>query len=339
MAVTIKDIAKAADVSPSTVSRVIAENPRISGETSRRVKKIMQEMNYHPNFLARSLASKTTKIVGTLIPGSTEKALQHPFFAEVLRGVTSKAYKFGYNILISSAETEREEKELIGEYAKSGITEGIILMTSRKKDAVIKELSEISFPFVLVGTPESGYDVNYVDNDNVEAGYKITKHLISRGHKRIAFIGVSDQYLVLRDRFEGYQKALAENGIKPDEALTVSGVFMSGGGAELTRKLLSRRKAFSGLIAADDFMAFEAMKVLKENGLNVPGDVAVAGFNNVQLSSYFSPSLTSVDINAFTLGEKAFEMIFNSLENPEQTPSNAKVGTNVIIRESTGSFK
>lgn len=338
MAVTIKDIAKIAEVSPSTVSRVIDGNPRISSETSEKIKKVMQQLDYHPNMLARSLARKNTKIVGTLMPGTSENAFKHPFFTEILRGITSQAYKCGYNILISSAATPQGEKKIIWDFATSGIAEGLILMTSRNNDTVIRELMEMPFPFVLVGNPD-GYDgITWVDNNNMEAGRRLTEHFIARGSRKIAFLGLSDEYHVVRDRFDGYREALAENGIAYDDALVVRGAFMGGRGGEMTKELLSRQKAFTGIVAADDYMAFDAIKVLSQAGLKVPQDVLVAGFNNIPLSDYLSPTLTSVDINAHELGRKAFQLIRSVIEEKDYKPSHKLVGINIIARESTMGF-
>lgn len=338
MAVTIKDIAKIAEVSPSTVSRVIDGNPRISRETSEKIKKVMQQLDYHPNMLARSLARKNTRIVGTLMPGTNENAFKHPFFTEILRGITTQANKSGYNILISSAATPQGEKKVIGDFAKNGIAEGLILMTSRNNDTVIRELTEMSFPFVLVGNPD-GYDgITWVDNDNVEAGRRLTGHLIERGSREIAFLGLSDEYHVVRDRFDGYKKALAENGIVYDDALVVRGAFMDGRGSEMTKELLSRKRGFTGIVAADDYMALDAIRALGQAGLKVPQDVLVAGFNNIPLTDYLSPTLTSVDINAHELGRKAFQLIRSSIEGKDRKPSHKLVSIRMIERESTMGF-
>lgn len=335
MAVTIKDIARVADVSPSTVSRVIDGNPRISGETSEKVKKVMQQLDYHPNMLARSLARRNTKIVGTLMPGTRENAFRHPFFPEILRGVTSQAYRSGYSILVSSAATERDEKKIIWDFAKSGIAEGLILMTSRHNDTVIRGLTEMSFPFVLVGNPEGYSGITWVDNDNVDAGRRLTEHLIAQGCRSVAFLGLSEEYLVVRDRFEGYRRALAAHGLPYDAELVVRGAFMSGRGGEMTRDLLAKGKRFTGVIAADDYMAFDAIRELNRAGLRVPEDVLVAGFNNIPMSEYLSPALTSVDINAYELGRKAFQLIRAKIENKEDKPAHERVGIQIITREST----
>ena len=336
MAVTIIDVARTANVSPSTVSRVIAKNPRISNATCDKVLKIMEEMNYQPNIIARSLVNKSTRIIGVIIPGTTEKAFQHPFFPEILRGISSVAHKSKYKILISSVSCIKEEKQIINEIARGGITEGVILLTSKIKDPSISELIKINFPFVVVGRPDKHDEVNWVDNDNFSAGYELTQYFIKQGHKEIAFIGVSSEFIVTLDRLEGYKKALIDNGLPINKNLIVEGEFMGSTGVDLMKVLLDRGIKLTGVIACDDFIAFGAIKLLMEYGLKVPEDIAVAGFNNVPLSSYFTPTLTSVEINAFSLGSKAFELLYASMNNNYTSINRAIIPAKLIIRNSTG---
>lgn len=335
MAATINDIAKAAKVSPSTISRVIANNPRISVATREKVLKIMKEMNYHPNYIARSLAMKSTKIIGLVVPGSTEKAFRHPFFPEILRGIGSVAYKNGYNILISSTNNATEARQMAKEFAVGGITEGIILMTSMVKDPAVSELQKMKFPFVVVGRPQNHNEVNWVDNNNLSVSYELTKHLISQGFKRIAFLGISSEYTVTIDRLEGYKKALEDNGLAFDNDLVVEGKFNDDEGYELMNNLFTNGITPDAVIAVDDFLAFGVIAAIREKGLSVPEDIAVAGFNNVPLSEYMTPSLTSVEVNAFTLGIKAFELLLADIESERKSYNRAIVPCELIIRKSS----
>lgn len=335
MNTTINDIAKKAKVSPSTVSRVIANNPRISAPTRERVLKIIKEMNYHPNIIARSLAKKSTKIIGVIVTGTTEKAFQHPTFPELLRGIASVAYKSKYKILISSVNSIDEERQVIDEFTRSGITDGIILMSSRVKSPSIPLLLKAGFPFVVVGRPENEYEVNWVDNDNFLLGYEMTKHFIDLGHTKIAFLGVSPEFTVTVDRLRGYRKALEDRGMPFDDEMVVEGKFVDDTGYELIKKLLDRGKTPSGVIACDDLLAFGAIKYLTENGLKVPEDIAIAGFNNVPLADYFNPPLTSVDVNSFSLGAKAFDLLLANISSEYKSIDRAIVPAQLFARKST----
>ncbi len=335
MGVTINDIAKIANVAPSTVSRVIANSPRISAETRERVQKIMKEMNYHPNMIARSLANKSTKIIGLVVQGATEKAFGHPFMSEIVRGIISVAHRYGYKILISSADNLDEEKELISDLSKGGAVEGIILTASRIKDPSIMELKKQKFPFVLIGRPADDELVNWVDNNNVSISYDLTKHFIEQGHKEIAFLGLSPDFIVTLDRYEGYKKALEESGIEVKSEYAAESKFLDAPGYDMMKELFDRGQKPTAVICCDDYIAFGAARFLSEQGLAVPDDVAIAGFNNTPLAEHFIPSLTSVDINAAILGSSAFEMLYNTIHKNIKGFNRTIIPSDIIIRKSS----
>ena len=335
MGITINDIAKIANVSASTVSRVIAGNPRISSATRERILKIMKEHNYHPNMIARSLASKSTQIIGMIIPAMTEKAFQHPFFPEVLRGSGSIAYQNKYNILIASVNNREEERQTIRHFTRGGITDGIILLTSRVKDPAISELQKLDFPFVVIGRSENDHEVNWVDNDNFAIGYQLTQHFVDQGHRKIGFIGLSPGFIVTVDRLNGYKKALEDNNIPVDQDLIEESRFIDDNGYELMKRFLERGAAPTGIIACDDLLAFGAIKLAMERGLRVPEDLAVAGINNVPQAEYFNPSLTSVEINSFSLGAKAFELLLTAIHSEYKSFNRAIVPAELVVRHSS----
>lgn len=335
MRVTLNDIAKIAKVSTSTVSRAIANNPKISVATREKIFKIMKELNYHPNIIARSLANKSTRIIGIIIPGTAETAFQNPFFPEVLRGISSVAHKHKYNVLISSVSNLEEEKQTLKQFVHGGITEGIILLVSRVGDPSVAELTKLRFPFVVIGKPENESEVNWVDNNNFTIGYELTKHFIQQGHRKIAFLGVSSNYIVTLDRLNGYKKALEDNGIPIDERLIVESKFIEDNGYELMKQLFERGQKPTGVMAGDDLLAFGAMKYINEQGLKVPDDIGVSGFNNVPLANYSIPPLTSVEVNPFLLGSKAFELLLTAINSDYKSYNRAIVPAELVIREST----
>ncbi|MDK2986858.1 MAG: hypothetical protein PWQ96_2503, partial [Clostridia bacterium] len=166
MAVTIKDIAKLANVSPSTVSRVISNSPKISQETKEKVYKAMRELNYEPNIIARSLANNSTRILGLILPSSEDDLFENPFFMQAMKGISVYAQKKGYYIMYAFSENEEKELEFIKHYIRSKLVDGIILFTSRQNDKCISYLRNVGHPFVLSGRPEQPNDVLWVDNDN-----------------------------------------------------------------------------------------------------------------------------------------------------------------------------
>lgn len=338
MAITLDDIAKEANVSPSTVSRVISNNPNISAATRKKVLRIMEQMNYQPNIVARSLANNSSKTIGVVLTSRTEGALrklfQYPLFPEMLGGLSLTAYKNGYNILLSSLNKFDDDKQKVRELAKGGMTDGIIYFYSRVNDPIIEELKSLKAPFVVVGRPENENEVNWVDNDHFTMAYKMTELLIKRGHKKIAFIGASPNFVITVDRLEGYKKALADNSIPLEDGLVVKGRFMTDNGYELMKGFFDKDIVPTGIIAQDDLIAFGVIKYIKEKGLRVPEDIAVAGFNNVPMSEYSAPSLTSVETNAFDVGAKACEMLISCIKSNYSGFARTIVPAEVIIRNS-----
>lgn len=331
MPVTIKDVAKLANVSPSTVSRVIAESPKISEETKEKVYEAMRKLNYHPNAIARSLANKSTKTLGLILPNTSEDLFVNPFFIQAMRGISVYAQKKGYYIMYSYSESEEEEVEFIKKYIKSKWVDGIILLTSRENDKCISYLKEVNQPFVVIGRPERPEDTLWVDNDNFKAMYDVVTYLVEKGHKSIAFIGGPSSLNVTKDRLEGYKRALEIRGIGIDNKLIEEADFSEDRGYESMNKIL-KYKVPSAVVTTDDLIAFGALKAIKENNIE---KIAVVGFNNTPLSAYQTPTLTSVDINAEKLGYHAAQLLIDRLENNNIQSNHYIVETNLIEREST----
>ncbi|MFT8889876.1 MAG: LacI family DNA-binding transcriptional regulator [Ethanoligenens sp.] len=336
MRVTISDIAKAANVTPSTVSRVVAGSSLISVKTTNKVRRVMREMGYHPNMIARSLVRRSTNIVAALLPGSSEQVFQHPFFSGLLQGVMSQAKAHGYEVILANIDNEAEEQLLVEHFMGSGVAEGMILLVSRVGQTSLESAVQSAFPVSMVGRPIDAWvdRISWVDSDNFAAGYNLTRYFLQKGRRQIAFVGLVSDIVVTMDRFAGYRHALKEADIPMDERLVVEGRFMDGDEHLLTKELLARGVRFDGLIAADDYQAFAAIKLLSQNGLTVPRDVVVAGFNNVPLAEYFSPSLTSVDVRPSSIGEKAFDLLYQQIENKAGKPLHVIVPTALIPRAS-----
>lgn len=338
MGVTLEDIAKKAKVSPSTVSRVISNHPSISDKTRIKVLEIMDEMKYQPNIVARSLAKNSTKIIGVVLASKTEGALYksflHPLAMNIIGGLSVTAYKNDYNILLTSLNQREDNAKKIKELAMGGVTDGIIYYFSRVNDPIIAELKKYQTPFVVVGKPRDMNDVNWVDNDNFEVTYKVTEMLIKAGRKRIAFAGASPNFVVSIDKVEGYKKALKDHSFDVDENLIIPGKFITENGYELMEKIFNQGIKMDAIIAQDDLLAFGIITKIKEMGYKVPEDIAVVGYDNVPMSEFFMPRLTSVDVNAYDLGAKACELLLSNIKNKENNYSNIIIPSKIINRDS-----
>jgi DNA-binding LacI/PurR family transcriptional regulator len=335
MNITIKEVAKLAGVSPSTVSRVISDSPRISDETKQTVREIMDKLGYHPNAIARSLVNKATNTIGIVMPQSTERAFLNPFFPQALSGVSAAAHEQGYCILLSTGKSEKEQLESIQSIVMGGRVDGVIIMYSSVDNEVMDALEKLRTPIVVIGKPLKSKATLYVDNDNVEASFSVTEKLIKNGHKRIAFISGSFRLVVSLDRLDGYMNALKKYEISfTKEYIVELSEFIKEGAYERTKQLLNLQERPTALVVTDDVMAFGAMDAIKESGLSIPEDIEVMSFNNVPSAELTSPSLTSVDIDAFALGYESSKLIIEKIRG-EAKRDRVIVPTNIIYRESS----
>ena len=339
MSTTLADIAKRANVSASTVSRVISNHPDISEDTRNNVLKIMEEMKYQPNIIARSLARNSSKTIGVVLASRTEGALyktfKHPLSMDIIGGLSVTAYRRGYNLLISSLGNMEEDEKKIRELSVGGVTDGIVYYFSRVNDPVIENLKKYKTPFVVLGKPSSDSDgINWVDNDNFKCAYQITELLIKAGRKKIVFAGASPNFGISVDKVEGYKKALTDYGQPVNEEYIIAGKFITENGYNMMQKIIESGIEPDAIVAQDDMLAFGMMTKMQELGYKIPEDIAIASFDNVQTSEYFRPGLTTVDMNAFDLGVKACELLLSCIENKKAGYSNIIVPSKIIERES-----
>ncbi|ALC91891.1 LacI family transcriptional regulator [Bacillus sp. FJAT-18017] len=335
MAVTIKDVAKMANVAPSTVSRVIANNPRISEKTKQKVKEAMEKLGYHPNFIARSLASQSTQAIGVIMP-SADVGFQNPFFPVVLQGISEGARAKNYALQMTTGGTDEEILDAVIHMVQGKRVDGVVLLYSKVKDKVINYLMERDFPFVVVGKPYKDVgQITHVDNDNVQAAKQATEFLIELGHQKIAFIGGSQDLVVTIDRLNGYKLALEGFGIKLRTEYVSHEEFLREGGMEAVRELMEHTDQPTAMLVADDFMALGVLNMLDELGVRVPEDISVVSFNNVLLAEMARPPLTSVDINIFELGFQASRSLIQMIKKPEEPTKRIIIKHHLVERSSS----
>ncbi len=338
MAVTIKDVAKLAKVAPSTVSRVIANNPRISEKTKKKVREAMDELGYHPNFIARSLASQSTQAIGLVMPSSTDVVFQNPFFPTVLRGLSEGAHEKHYALYMTTGKTDNEILDGVTQMVQGGRVDGVVLLYSKIEDKVLMYLQERGIPFVVIGKPfKHVEEITHVDNDNFRATKEVTEYLIQLGHDHIAFVGGNLNLVVTVERLLGYEKALREAGIPLNDEYIIHEEFLREGGQEAVRELLSLKVPPTALVVADDLMALGVLNTLDELGIKVPEDISIISFNNVLVSEMSRPPLTSVDINIFDLGFEAARSLIQKIENPKE-PIKRIIIPHLIVKRFSCSF-
>lgn len=334
MSVTIKDVAKLAGVSPSTVSRVIADHPRISQTTKEKVREAMRELGYYPNAIARSLVNKTSNSLGVIRSRTTEQTFANPFFPDVIRGISSIANKHRLNLVLSTSSTPEQEEEECLNLLRQRRVDGVILLASHHNDQLIPVLAQEGFPFVLVGRYDGPEEIAWVNNDNVAAARTAVEYLMDKGHRRIACLDGNPDYVVSTDRFQGYCEALTDRGIEVNLDLVEHSEFSVEGGYEAAKRILERNIPFTALFSVDDLLAIGAMRALQERGLVVGRDVGVIGFNNTMLGACIEPALTSVHVPIYELGQIAVQMLVAQIYGTGVQPDHQILPAGLVIRDS-----
>lgn len=335
MSVTIVDIAKRAGVSPSTVSRVISGNPRISEATARRVKAIMDELGYHPNAMAKSLVQGVTHTIGLLLPRSAEELFQNQFFAEVIRGIVTRATRSEYDLMLATGTSESEELDAVNRLMRGRRVDGLILLNARSSDPVVALLASQRFPFVLIGRSDEAPDILTVDNDNVQAAYDVTRHLILQGHQRVGFVSGPPNLVVSKDRLAGYRKAMEESGIPTRQEWIVEGDFLQESGYRAMSLIMQLPERPTALVVMDDMMALGVLGGVTELGFKVPDDLALFGFNNIPLSALTTPPISSVDIGVYQLGYMASTRLLQAIKGEPIPAARTLIPHRLIARDSS----
>ena len=311
MPVTIKDVAKAAGVSPSTVTRVIQNKSTISDETKKRVRKAMKELNYHPNLNARSLVSSYTQVIGLVLPDDSDAFYQNPYFPSVLRGIAQVASENHYAIQIATGKDEKERLNAISQMVYGKRVDGLIFLYAQENDPLVKLVSEEQFPFLILGKSLSPF-IPLVDNDNIQAGFDATEYFIKKGCNRIAFIGGAKKLYVTQDRLTGYEQALQEHKLPLDSQRTFfADEFLEEKGYKFSKCLFKHDPQTDAIITTDSLLAEGVCNYLNDHNLNIP----VLSFDSVNprlnLAAY-------VDINSLSLGRTSFETILQIISDTKE---------------------
>ncbi|MBE3578676.1 LacI family DNA-binding transcriptional regulator [Caldanaerobacter subterraneus] len=332
MAVTIKDIARLANVSVTTVSRVINNKPEgVSEETRQKILKLVKELGYQPNAIARGLVTKKTKTIGLIIPD-----ISNPFFPDIARGVEDSAHIYGYNVFLCNTDDNLEKESEYIKALKEKYVDGIIFTSSSiPKHEHIIELVESGIPVVIMDRRVDSENIYGVFLDNYEGGYIATKHLIDLGHEKIGCITGPLYTKSAKERLEGYKKALLDSGIKIDEKLIFEGDYKINGGIIGAERLLKDNKDMSAIFACNDLMAYGAYKTIRSFGYKIPDDISVVGFDDIQLSQILEPQLTTIKQPAYDMGLTAARMLIKLIEGKKLKKKIINFRPQLVIRQST----
>ena len=335
MAVTIKDVAELAGVSPSTVSRTCKDHPSISRQTKEKVRLAMKKLGYEPNFQASSLASQTSRIIGIILPPSEKEVYENSFYLEAIRGISQYCNQHQYINTVITGKNEEEILDVIRSMVKKGQADGFILLYSREQDPVADYLTEEGLLYVLVGKAyRNANQTIYVDNDNILAGREAAEYLLNLGHEKIGCILPSNGLLFAADRKAGYFLALNEHQIPVRQDYCAEMALYSREQEQPLKKLLDREDRPTAVVVCDDILALALETVCAGLGISIPEDLSVISFNNSIFARLSSPHLTSVDINSFQLGIAAASQMLRHVENPGLLAAKVIVPHHIIERDS-----
>ena len=335
MAVTIKDVAALAGVSPSTVSRTCKNNSRISQETKEKVRRAMADLGYEPNFQASNLASQNSRTIGIILPISEKETYENAFHLELIRGISQFCNQKQYINTIITGQDEEEILQVIKTMVRSGQADGFILLYSRPGDAVTDYLYNEGLLYVLIG--KACQYVNqtiYIDNDNLLAAQEATDYLYNHGHRRIAYLSSDTSMTFSADRKAGYQLSLLQHGLTPRPDYCVEMSAFSSDSADTLMQLLTLPDRPTAMLVSDDILAAAVETTCIKTGISIPDDLSIISFNNSLFARLTSPQLTSVDVNSFQLGIEAASQMINHIENPNLLATKIIVPHYIVERES-----
>jgi LacI family transcriptional regulator len=331
--VTIRDVARRAGVSPMTVSRVINRSPSVSSPTRARVEDAIAELGYIPSRLARGLSAQRTGTLALIVPD-----VANPFFTLIVRGSEDVARRAGYRLLLCDTRADLDaEREVIDELIAHRV-EGILIapVSDRSRDH-LRRLARFDVPYVLVDRAIPGVEADTVLGDSAGGAQQLVEHLIALGHRRIGMITESDAVSTARDRRRGYEAALAAAGLERDPALLVEGTVDPDGGREGMRRLLELEQPPTAVFTVNNLVALGAIEAVRETGREVPDDVALVCFDDIEYASRLNPFLTVMEQPAETFGTLGTQLLLERIDRraPDR-PRTVVLPAQFVVRRSCG---
>ena len=328
---TIRDVARASNVSIATVSRVFNQSPLVSEETRQRVVAAAGTLGYWPNGIARSLITNRTHTLGLLLPD-----LHGEFFSEVIHGVDLMAREKGFHLLVSRSSSSAGELTDVLRSVR-GRVDGLVVMAPDVDASRALRHAAGSVPIVLLNPEVLLPGCDTVSIGNYQGAYAVVRHLIGLGHDPIATISGPTQNIDARQRLDGYRAALRDAGTGASPDLEFHGDFTERSGYEAARELLRQQGRPTAIFVANDHMAVGVMGALQEAGRKVPDDIALAGFDDIPMARYLMPALTTVHVDMLQMGERAVELLLD----PERAAANPEarhevLPTRLVVRGSCG---
>ncbi|SET17653.1 transcriptional regulator, LacI family [Oceanobacillus limi] len=334
MTITIKDVAKKANVSIATVSRIVNNKPGYSKETEKKVLEVIEELGYHPNAIARGLISKRSHTIGVLVP-----KLSSMLMSEFISGIENIAHQFGSSVIICHTESNGKKTMQYLELLREKQIDGIIFSSEVLTEEYYQFMKKMDVPIVLLSTVSFDYPVPYVRVDDQHAAYTATEYLIKKGHRNIGMIsGTKEDVVAGQPRIDGFTQAMDRNKLPVTNNIVAAPGFGYEDGKEAFKQLITQNPDVTAVFAASDELALGVISTAYQMDIKIPDDLSVIGYDNVSLAEMSIPPLTSVGQPLSTMGEKATEMIFEMI-NTNQSVESRIFPHEIVERQSVKELK
>ena len=332
--VTIHDIARELNISASTVSRALNDNPRIRKSTKEKIKALALELGYQPNTIASNLRTQKTHTIGIVVP-----LINRHFFSTFISGVEDVAFDAGYNVIISQSKDLLQKEQQIVNSMFSNRVDGLITSLSMQTSAFehFQLFANKNIPLIFFDRIAPEFEANKIIVDDFACGFKATQHLIDEGYQRIAHLAGPTVLNTYHDRMEGYKSALIKNNMPLEDELIICNRLTRMDGQEAIKKLLNLQNPPDAVFCGNDTSALSMIVYLKSQGIRIPEDFGIVGFSNEPFSEVVTPSISTLKQPAQEMGQKAAELIINEIENKElpRTYQTITMPTELIVRESS----
>lgn len=327
---TMKDIARLAEVSTTTVSRVLNNHPQVSEETRQRVQQAMAQCGYQPSEVARGLRLQASNIIGLIISD-----IANPFFPSVVRGIEDVAYANQYRLLLCNSGEDAEREALYIDVMQAQRVAGVIISSHDEDSVRCETLIASGIPIVAMDRRLRRLEVDTVVTDNIEGAYQAVSHLLQLGHRRIGLIGGPLLTTTGRERQDGYRKALLEAGIQADQRLIKIGGFRQEGGYRGACELLAGEDPPTAIFTSNNLMTLGALGAIRDKGLKIPDDIALVGFDDLPWAAALVCPLTTVAQPTYEMGQIATELLLGRIADKDRPIRKIKLEPTLVVRQSS----
>ena len=326
----IKDVAEAAGVSTATVSRVLSDKPHVRPELRQRVLAAMDDLDYRPNRVARSLRAKRSSIIGLIVSD-----IQNPFFTAVSRAVEDVASAQGMSIFLCNSDENQDKEMMYLEHMRAENVAGVIFSPTRQTADAFAERVDVDLPMVVIDRRVQGFDVDSVLIENVEAAYQLTEHLLADGYRRIgAMFGVAST--TGRERRKGFVQALRDHGLELEPEMASYVDAREEVGYEVTRDLLKRPDRPEAILTSNGLLATGAFRALRESQLAIPDEIAFATFDDTPWAGLVEPPVTVIRQPTYEIGKTACEILLERIDEPSRPTRQVILKSALVVRQSCG---